>query len=58
MKNKLFRAFTLVLLTLTLISQGYFRIEMPNPTEPEIRVCGPGEEEEPLDDNHDDPHSP
>ena len=58
MKNKLFKTFTVVLLTLIFISHGCFHFEIPYPTEPEISVCKLGGEEDPLDDGDDKPRSP
>ena len=59
MKNKLFRVFTIVLLTLTFSAHNHFHFEVPTFTELEVNVCALDGVEDPFEDEgDDDPLSP
>lgn len=57
MKNKLFKAYTVLLLTLTFISHVSFDIDA-NIRGTEISVCSVSEDEEPYDDGIPRPWNP
>lgn len=59
MRNKLFKALSVLLLSLTLISNGSFNVNTDYISDPGISVYGIGDDEEPFDDDGDNiPHKP